>query len=153
MTREQAIEFIAQSVKSDVDMALVADAIKALEQEPRWIPVKWHEISEEEREREEYPEEWLTMLDCLMPNDAEEILVTIKSSRGVLYVEKDICYVDDGYSLDSGSDWIDDVVAWMPLPQPYKAESEAADGGTNITHGTPKIICDNNGNYGFYEEK
>ena len=34
MTREEAIEFIAQSVKSDVDMALVADAIKALEQEP-----------------------------------------------------------------------------------------------------------------------
>lgn len=34
MTREEAKEFIAQSVKSDVDMALVADAIKALEQEP-----------------------------------------------------------------------------------------------------------------------
>lgn len=32
-------------------------------------------------------------------------------------------------------------------------KKEAADGGTNITHGTPKIICDNNGNYGFYEEK
>ena len=35
MTREEAIEFIAQSVKSDVDMAKVADAIEALEQEPR----------------------------------------------------------------------------------------------------------------------
>lgn len=34
MTREEAIEFIAQSVKSDVDMAKVADAIKALKQEP-----------------------------------------------------------------------------------------------------------------------
>ena len=34
MTREEAKEFIAQSVKSDVDMALVANAIKALEQEP-----------------------------------------------------------------------------------------------------------------------
>jgi allophanate hydrolase subunit 1 len=34
MTREEAIEFIAQSVKSDVDMAKVADAIKALEQKP-----------------------------------------------------------------------------------------------------------------------
>ena len=33
MTREEAIEFIAQSVKSDVDMAKVADAIEALEQE------------------------------------------------------------------------------------------------------------------------
>ena len=34
MTGEEAIEFIAQSVKSDVDMAKVADAIKAIEQEP-----------------------------------------------------------------------------------------------------------------------
>lgn len=34
MTREEAIEFIAQSVKSDVDLAKVADALKALEQEP-----------------------------------------------------------------------------------------------------------------------
>ena len=32
MTREEAIEFIAQSVKSDVDMAKVADAIEALNQ-------------------------------------------------------------------------------------------------------------------------
>lgn len=93
-----------------------------------WIPVKWHEITDEEREREGYPEEWLTMLDCLMPNDEEEILVTVKSSRGGLHVEKDVCYVDDGYSLDSGYDWIDDVVAWMPLPKPYKAESEDNDG-------------------------
>ncbi len=34
MTREEAIEFIAQSVKSDVDMAMVADALKAIEQKP-----------------------------------------------------------------------------------------------------------------------
>ena len=34
MTKEEAIEFIAQSVKNDVDMAKVADAIKALKQEP-----------------------------------------------------------------------------------------------------------------------
>ena len=34
MTKEEAKEFIAQSVKSDVDMAKVADAINTLEQEP-----------------------------------------------------------------------------------------------------------------------
>ena len=40
MTKEEALEFIAQSIKSDVDMAKVADAIKALEQEPKtgyWV--------------------------------------------------------------------------------------------------------------------
>ncbi len=45
MTREEAIEFIAQSVKSDVNMALVADAIKALEQKSKtghWISHREH---------------------------------------------------------------------------------------------------------------
>ncbi len=45
MTREEALEFIAQSIKSDVDMALVADAIKTLEQEPK--KGHWIEIAEE----------------------------------------------------------------------------------------------------------
>ena len=47
MTREEAKEFIAQSVKNDVDMALVADAIKALEQEPTTkndLGVDWEEL-------------------------------------------------------------------------------------------------------------
>lgn len=37
MTPEEAKKFIAQSVKSDVDMALVADAIKSLGQEQSTI--------------------------------------------------------------------------------------------------------------------
>ena len=35
MTREEALEFIGQSIKPDVDMAMVADALKTLEQEPK----------------------------------------------------------------------------------------------------------------------
>lgn len=35
MKREEAIIFIAQSIKSDVDEEKVAEAIKAIEQEPR----------------------------------------------------------------------------------------------------------------------
>lgn len=131
MTREEAIKNLNEhkteftcdfgwntSVIESLDMA-----IKALEQ-TRWIPVKWHNITEEEREREGYPKEWLTMFDCPMPEDEQEILVTIQGSkREGRWVEKDICYIEDGYSLDSGYDWIDDILAWMPLPEPYKGES------------------------------
>ena len=88
--------------------------------EQRWIPVKWHEITEEEREKEGYPNEWLVHLDCILPEDCEEILITTK--HGI--VEEDTAYCDDGCYLDSGYDWVDDIVAWMPLPKPYKAESE-----------------------------
>lgn len=81
-----------------------------------WIPFKYHYITEEERQREEYPEEWVYYIDCTMPDDGDEILVTTTSG----YVEEDICYIDDGYSLDSGYDWIEDIIAWMPKPTPYK---------------------------------
>lgn len=129
MTNEEAKEIIIKerdSLKAN-PIVKVEDclyealdmAIKALEQ-TRWIPVKWHEITEEEREREGYPAEWVCYLDCIMPDDGQRILITTKGG----YVELDECYSDDGctFSLDSGYDWIDDVTAWMPLPQPYKDE-------------------------------
>ena len=41
------------------------------------------------------------------------------------FVELDECYYDgNAYSLDSDRDWADDVIAWQPLPKPYKGESE-----------------------------
>jgi len=89
-------------------------------QEPKWTPVKWHEITDEERRENDYPKEWACYLDSIMPYDGQRILITTKSG----YVELDECYSDDGQilSLDSGYDWVDDVVAWMPLPQPYESQ-------------------------------
>lgn len=84
---------------------------------PKWIPVIYHKITEEERTEEGYSNDWDFILDCEMPLDGEEILVTTRYST----VEKDVCCEEGGeYSLDSGYDWIDDIVAWMQLPEPYK---------------------------------
>lgn len=95
-------------------------AIKALPSaEPKtgeWIPIKWHEITEEEREREGYPKDWVVYIDCDMPCDGDEILVQTKNG----YIRWDVCYEDGEFSLDSGWDWIEDIVAWMPLPEPYR---------------------------------
>lgn len=93
-----------------------------------WIPVKWHTITDEEREREGYPKEWVNHVDCIMPEDGEKILITVKGHNGQRWVEKDICYIDDGFYLDSGYDWVEDVEAWMPLPEPYDPqESEESE--------------------------
>ena len=81
-----------------------------------WIPIEWHEITEEEREREGYPKDWVCFLDCVMPQDNQEILVQTQNGE----IRWDVCYEEDGFILDSGWDWIVDIVAWMPLPQPYK---------------------------------
>lgn len=86
----------------------------------RWIPIKWHEITDEEREREGYPKDWVVYIDCDMPSDGDEILVQTKSG----YIRWDVCYEDGEFSLDSGWDWIEDIVAWMPLPEPYFIESD-----------------------------
>lgn len=136
ISRQSAI-FLASDLKQDLpDDAHLADMVMAHNEgiseyqtqlsllppvnPQKWIPVKWHNITEEEREREGYPEEWLIYMDCKMPDDGQEILITTKKG----YVEKDICYYDDCYSLDSGYDWIDDVIAWRELPEPYNADKE-----------------------------
>lgn len=98
-------------------------AIKALQQAPKrrnWIPVSWHEITEAERVENGYPKDWNVFIDCEMPADGEEILITTRYGT----VEKDVCCKDGEFSLDSGYDWIDDVVAWTPLPKPYERQDE-----------------------------
>lgn len=124
ISRQAVLDLVADY---DLSMGQVVKGIHNLppvtpQPKTEWIPVKWHNITDEERKREDYPKEWLTMLDCPMPNDDEEILVTVKSIKCGLHVEKDVCYIDDGFSLDSGHDWIDDVIAWMPLPHPFEPQ-------------------------------
>jgi hypothetical protein len=97
MTKEEAIEFIAQSVKSDVDMAKVADAIEALEQELRWIPTS-----------ERLPEE-----------DGEYYATVYDTDENYKYM--DIAELEDG--IWQYKDYVK-VLAWMPLPQPYREVEE-----------------------------
>ena len=80
MTREEAIEFIAQSVKSDVDMAKVADAIKALEQEPVLDKIR-AEIEQIIREEivDRAGGEYETIVSTIDPDDVLEIIDKYKS--------------------------------------------------------------------------
>ena len=112
---ENGADEFASEINKAIDMA-----IEALQDD--WIPVKWHRITEEERKREGYPKEWEYHFDCEMPEDGQEILVT----RRVWGVDKDICYCDGEYSLDSGDDWMI-ILAWKPLPKPYKADMREND--------------------------
>ncbi|MCI6235738.1 MAG: hypothetical protein MR713_01980 [Firmicutes bacterium] len=89
-----------------------------------WIPVRYHYITDEEREEGCISEDIVYWLDCKLPEDEEEILITRKWRDGYI-VEHDMCMVDDGYCLDSGLDWID-VIAWQPLPKPYQPKKDRA---------------------------
>ena len=96
------------------------NSVPTIEPESQWIPIKWHDCTDEDREKYGFSNDIVVVFDCEMPSDEQEILIT--TSHG--YVYKDVCYIDDGFSLDSGYDWIEDIIAWMPLPEPYKEESD-----------------------------
>lgn len=105
----------------------ICNNLKALEQEPKWIPVS----------------EKLPMLNEEAYSD--EVLVQLKNARfeisisegaGIVHITKiarydesaissdGICMDTEGWMLEDGSTLsMDEVIAWMPLPQPLKEEN------------------------------
>lgn len=73
---------------------------------PRWIPF----VLEYDEEKQ------MEMLCGKLPDDEEEILVTDGKN-----VWMDTFMIDEGGCyLDCGSEIVSTVIAWMPLPEPYK---------------------------------
>ena len=100
----------------DIVNALLSD-LEEDEKENGWIPVKYHKISKKERAEESISNDIQYMLDCKMPDDEQEILVTNGETTW-----QDTSFIDcDGYYLDSNYDWIE-ITAWRPLPDPYKGD-------------------------------
>lgn len=93
---------------------MYSDAITLLKQH-RWRPFKKRELTEEEKE--EHPD-WCYILDCELPDDDEEVLVS--NGRYVwtdTFINNgDECYLDSGHELDGA--------AWMPMPEAYKEAKE-----------------------------
>lgn len=87
-----------------------------------WIPVKWREMTEEEREY--YPEGTTCISDFKLPDDGDEILISRNNGKWIELVE--FCNdCDYGIGDENGNDWLTDVDAWMPLPKGYvKDEKE-----------------------------
>ena len=109
----------------DNDAQTIAQ-LPSAQPEQRWIPVRMRPMDSEEREYweeqfgEELADEDAVMFDCPMPEDGQEILVSYRK-----WISMDKCEIDGGcYGLEGNGDW-EDVVAWMPLPEPYKEEHNA----------------------------
>lgn len=91
-----------------------------------WIPIKYRPMTDEEKkdysERTGYAIEDLDfMFDCFLPEDGEVVLVTDRLGN----VEVDTFINDcDGCYFECNCD-MDDVTAWMSIPEPYKKVSQA----------------------------
>lgn len=117
-----------KKLADDHQMVLASDVLEMIEQieddleedekENGWIPVKYHQIQEKERAEESISNDIQYMLDCKMPDDGQEILVTNGETTW-----QDTSFIDcDGYYyLDGNYDWID-ITAWRPLPDPYNGD-------------------------------
>ena len=106
----------------DVKMVAVSEIknLPSAQPEQRWIPFKTRPLTK--AEKEEHPE-WDGILDCKLPDDGQRILVSV-SVRGHESVQYDEFYTDYGSYLESGYEIGTEATAWMPLPEPYNAETK-----------------------------
>ena len=128
MTNSEVIEVLEKeesymlSHGGDRQAKALRIAIGKIEQD-KWIPIKTRKLThaEEQDMLENSAYYFNYMFDCLLPEDGEEVLVTTSTGEvttTTFYDEGlDGCYFE--YYEDDG-----DVIAWMPKPKSYKAESE-----------------------------
>ena len=83
-----------------------------------WIPIKTRPMTEEEKE--EIGHEYAFMYDCPLPDDGQDVLIT--DCFGNIEVDT-FCRDIEGVYFENNCD-AGNVIAWMPLPEPYKTESE-----------------------------
>ncbi|MBR1673596.1 MAG: hypothetical protein IJ703_01395 [Eubacterium sp.] len=122
MTNEQAIENLKSKMDGSVDTSYewaetIRIAIEAIRR-TSWIPFTDREMTEDEKDI--YTMEGTRILNCPLPEDGEDVLI---SCDGVIYrdvfrKEGDECCFED--------EDIYDADAWMPMPKPYKEEEDNA---------------------------
>ena len=119
--RQNMIKIVGESSELVKAIQTCIRLVDEIEDKQHWIPIKTRPMDEEEREYwedhfgYELADEDAVLFDCKMPDDGQEILVSYRK-----WISMDKCEVDDGcYGLEGNGDW-DGVIAWMPVPEPYK---------------------------------
>ena len=91
------------------------EAMKAYGKIPEWNELAFRNLTPEEKEG--YANfDWSYMVENL-PDYGEEVLVTDGKNVWIDSFDEDDCVYLSGTDTE-----IDEVTAWMPLPNPYKGE-------------------------------
>ena len=99
----------------------VVDAVKHGEEFKGWVPIKLRKLKKDEKPiYKNMPYVSETMIyDCPLPEDGQDVLIT--TNRGGVDHDYFVSDAVDGCYFENWYD-VGDVVAWMPLPEPYKKE-------------------------------
>lgn len=115
--REHGNEHFLFGIETAQD--IVKDA-PTIEPRPHWIPFTLREeTTEDGLDQKESP-----MISCEeLPENGQDILVTDGYRVWI-----DTFFDDNGLYLDSENALFWDVIAWMPLPEPYTEKEDSNDG-------------------------
>ena len=133
ISRQAAIERLREYANDDMtsmEKAIGADycmdlirTMPSAQPDQRWIPIKTRPMTEEESndwsEILEYDIEYEDSLIYVsqLPDDGQEVLTC--SRYGWIRIDKFENDPDYGCSFEENGD-MDGIVAWMPMPEPYK---------------------------------
>lgn len=103
------------------------EVVTYVEKESGWIPIKMRPGTDEEYEEfskyADCPREDFRVFECQLPDDDQEVLIT--TLWGIVCI--DTWHKDIDCSWFEDHEDIDDVIAWMPLPEGYKKEVQHED--------------------------
>ena len=115
----QIVELVNYNGNDYLDSADVIEIVQEVAEEYKggWIAIKTRPMTEEEKEYySEYHFEGNGLIyECPLPEDGQEVLITSKYGG----VDKTTFYTDCGNYFENYEDY-DEVIAWQPLPEPYK---------------------------------
>ena len=84
-----------------------------------WIPIKTRPLTEEEKKQ--YPDVEFYW-DCPLPEDEQDVLITIRTVVGEVIVCTTFCRdCNESYFEDYDDA---DILAWMSFPEPYKENKD-----------------------------
>ena len=87
-----------------------------------WIKVSARTLTEEEMKDSESEAD--IKLECPLPEDGQEVLLTVNGRKGPSVVVDIFCEVTEYGSYFENWDW-EDIIAWAPMPEPYREEEKA----------------------------
>lgn len=111
------VEYLKRHIEQEAAIYGNVSAIEALKKSS-WVPITYRDMTEEEKN--EFTVEGTKILNCPLPDDGAEVLITTEFGNvfmDVFHNEIGDCYFED-YDIE-------DARAWMPLPESYKKKKEA----------------------------